>query len=153
MSCKQAPFSIDFIIIGAGENFSSPLDGSSSLAQRASFGSAGVTGLATALRLRQSGHRVTVVDKGVGPSEVCLSRHPSVQFPPYNHPSYVSEKGRRSSSTESHQAPHGMGFWKTTEEIWTVRTSKQVSIRWVLAHPHLRYGINNIPCSQWTTVT
>ncbi|KAH0836647.1 hypothetical protein J3R83DRAFT_8366 [Lanmaoa asiatica] len=46
MSCNQAPFSIDFIIIGAG-----------------------VTGLATALRLRQSGHRVTVVDKGTGPSE------------------------------------------------------------------------------------
>ncbi|KAG6381604.1 hypothetical protein JVT61DRAFT_202 [Boletus reticuloceps] len=46
MSCKQAPFSIDFIVIGAG-----------------------VTGLATALRLRQSGHRVTVIDKGVGPSE------------------------------------------------------------------------------------
>ncbi|KAI9464190.1 hypothetical protein HD554DRAFT_2175245 [Boletus coccyginus] len=46
MSCRQAPFSIDFIIVGAG-----------------------VTGLATALRLRQSGHRVTVVDKGIGPSE------------------------------------------------------------------------------------
>ncbi|KAG8220927.1 hypothetical protein J3R82DRAFT_2431 [Butyriboletus roseoflavus] len=69
MSCKQAPLSIDFIIIGAGENFNSPLDGSSSLARRASLGSAGVTGLATALRLRQSGHRVTVVDKGLGPSE------------------------------------------------------------------------------------
>ena len=34
------------------------------------FASAGVPGLATALRLRQSGHRVTVVDKGIGPSEV-----------------------------------------------------------------------------------
>ncbi|KAG9312971.1 hypothetical protein JVU11DRAFT_6407 [Chiua virens] len=43
---KQVLFPIDFIIIGAG-----------------------VTGLATALRLRQSGHRVTVVDKGTGPSQ------------------------------------------------------------------------------------
>jgi choline dehydrogenase-like flavoprotein len=58
MSCKQAPFSIDFIIVGAG-----------------------VTGLATALRLRQSGHRVTVVDKGIGPSEVCLLHHRSIVIP------------------------------------------------------------------------
>lgn len=39
------------------------------------FGCAGITGLATALRLRQSGHRVTVVDKGVGPNEVCVFHH------------------------------------------------------------------------------
>jgi hypothetical protein len=43
--------------------------------------SAGVTGLATALRLRQSGHRVTVVDKGIGPSEVCLLHHRSIVIP------------------------------------------------------------------------
>ncbi|KAF8845147.1 FAD/NAD(P)-binding domain-containing protein [Paxillus ammoniavirescens] len=46
MYCKQAPLAIDFIIIGAG-----------------------VTGLATAFRLRQAGHGVTVIDKGTGPSQ------------------------------------------------------------------------------------
>lgn len=43
--------------------------------------STGVTGLATALKLRQSGHRVTVIDKGIGPSEVCFLRHRSIAIP------------------------------------------------------------------------
>ncbi|KIJ65700.1 hypothetical protein HYDPIDRAFT_87975 [Hydnomerulius pinastri MD-312] len=46
MSSRQAPLGIDFIIIGAG-----------------------VIGLATALRLRQAGHRVTLIEKGTGPDQ------------------------------------------------------------------------------------
>lgn len=32
-----------------------------------------------------------------------------------------------------------MGSWKATEKICTAHTSKHVSIRWVLAPPHLRH--------------
>ncbi|KAF9221336.1 FAD/NAD(P)-binding domain-containing protein [Gyrodon lividus] len=46
MSTKQALLPIDIIIIGAG-----------------------ATGLATAFRLRQAGHGVTIIDKGTGPSQ------------------------------------------------------------------------------------
>ncbi|KAF9245246.1 FAD/NAD(P)-binding domain-containing protein [Melanogaster broomeanus] len=46
MPSKQAQLPIDFIIIGAG-----------------------LTGLATALRLRQAGHRITVIDKSTGPAQ------------------------------------------------------------------------------------
>lgn len=48
---------------------------------RLSSTSPGITGLATALRLRQSGHRVTVVDKGTGPREVCVFHPPSFPVP------------------------------------------------------------------------